>query len=554
MRMLPAQPNHKLTFTEQKVFSLLEATEWHPGSACLSSLNLSEHEFKKWGEADFVLVGPSGLLVIEVKGGAVSCNEGIWRYESSRFGPVVRRESPHSQANGAYHALANFVSEKFGDALPEGLGGFCVIFASVTRQQMQAFVDSPEIPSAITGYAEDLIDERSFLAFLGRVERYWAAKNTNGSKRHWTRAQCDQVAQALRPNFERLPPLNLRVAELREERIQLTQEQYFVLDHLGSSDRLLIVGSAGCGKTFLATEAARREVAAGRRVLFVTGTSHLAAYLRHNSSDGRLGEVVAFNDLGALTDRSARDVLIVDEGQQVTTRACLDVLEAFVRGGLEQGRWRWFADPNRQVASDSAFEADAMELLRLLSSHEVPLLQNCRNTEQVVAFAEQVSGVSIGRPLVKGKGPAVDVQKARNRHDLIDRATKVLTKLLRGDARASEIVLLWGSQVGEEDAYSAAAQVRARLSPWRDAYCGHQHHASDSLLGSSVTDFRGLESEHVVLLGLDEVESDEELQRLLYLAVTRALYSATILVHLEAHERIGRAIQAALERRLAQPA
>jgi hypothetical protein len=554
MRILPAQPNHKLTFTEQKVFSLLQATQWHPGSTCLSSLNLSEHEFKKWSEADFALVGPNGLLVIEVKGGAVSCNEGIWRYESSRFGPVVRRESPHSQANGAYHALADFVSEKFGDALPDGLGGFCVIFASVTRQQMQAFIDSPEIPGAITGYAEDLIDERTFLAFLGRVERYWATKNANGSRRRWTSAQCNQVAQALRPNFERLPPLNLRVAELREERIQLTQEQYFVLDHLGSSNRLLILGSAGCGKTFLATEAARREVAAGRRVLFVTGTSHLAAYLRTNDSEGLLGEVVAFSKLGSITDISERDVLIVDEGQQVTTRACLDVLEGFVRGGLELGRWRWFADPNRQVASDSAFEADSMELLRLLSTHEVPLLQNCRNPEQVVAFAEQVSGVSIGRPLVKGKGPAVDVQKVRHRQDLVERTAQVITKLLRGDARANEIVLLWGSRAGEEDAYRAAAQARTRLSAWRDAYCGSRANADDSVLESSVTEFRGLESEHVIILGLDDVTSDEELQRLLYLAVTRALYSATILLHPEAHERIGRAMQAALERRLAQSA
>jgi hypothetical protein len=64
------------------------------------------------GEADFVAVHPEhGLLVIEVKGGGVTVDNGRWFSTDQRgcaFHPI---KNPFEQAVGSKHALVRFVSE-----------------------------------------------------------------------------------------------------------------------------------------------------------------------------------------------------------------------------------------------------------------------------------------------------------------------------------------------------------------------------------------------------------------------------------------------------------
>ncbi|HHK5372542.1 TPA: nuclease-related domain-containing protein, partial [Pseudomonas aeruginosa] len=72
MLVLPSTPLPESTGSERKVLSLLRCVEWGGRSArALSSLNLSEHVYQRWGEIDFLLVGKRGLIAIEVKGGNV---------------------------------------------------------------------------------------------------------------------------------------------------------------------------------------------------------------------------------------------------------------------------------------------------------------------------------------------------------------------------------------------------------------------------------------------------------------------------------------------------
>lgn len=535
--MLPSTPNGETTSTEQRVFSLLSRVEWHSGSAGLASFNISEHEYKRWGEADFVLVGPNGLLVIEVKGGAVSCGEGAWRYESQRFGPVIRRESPYSQASTAFHALNRAIANKFGPAFAQTNGGFCVVFASMKTGQLEGMVGGPEAPREITGSGDDLVNEQVFLRFLKRVEAYWL---THGRRdRGWGQNEMKDVVQFLRPDFDRVPALSLRVQELREERFRLTEEQYYALDRMDEQPRLLVEGSAGCGKTFLAVEAARRESVQGRGVLFVTGTDHLAAYLRTVPELAGRVAVLAYSELASKSSGSKRyDVLIVDEGQQLTNRSSLDVLDQWVSGGLESGRWRWFADSNRQVASDSRYEPDAMELLRLMSSQQVPLFNNCRNTEQTITFAEQISALPIGRAIVRGRGPYVDVLKGRNPEQLISDAAIKIRELMEGQTQSRDVVLLHPASASEAQGVIIAIAAGLTAKPWDELSAMGSRVPSDWIGLSTIEGFRGLECEHVFIFGLQSVEDVEELQRLLYIGLTRATYSATICACLPVARRV----------------
>src|SRR5437867_3607223 len=99
MRMIPPRPPETSTGSERLVFDVLSRIDLGPDAYALSSLNLSRHEYQRWGETDFVVVAPRGLLVVEVKGGIVSCVDGIWKFES-RFHPTVEKAtSPLAQAS-----------------------------------------------------------------------------------------------------------------------------------------------------------------------------------------------------------------------------------------------------------------------------------------------------------------------------------------------------------------------------------------------------------------------------------------------------------------------
>jgi hypothetical protein len=389
VRILPDAPSSELTYTEEKLFGLIKSVEWGQTACALSSVNLSIHEYKRWGELDFVIASEGGLYAIEVKGGAVSCQSGIWRY-TTREGVVTRNESPFAQVARTFFSLESHLTKpaaNLGLTRPVP-GGFCVIFAGMRRRDLADLINGPDAAPEIVGAAEDIEDAGCLHRFLDRVSRHWQARGTRGQR--WDSSTARAVAQHLRPDFDRAVPLSLRIRQARDERVRFTTEQYELLDFLASSQRLLITGAAGCGKTFIGMEVARREAAAGRRVLVLTGTTTLAEHLQLEGSLPASVSVRSVKDaLQDLPRSQSADIVIVDEGQQVTTSAMWDLLEHVAVGGAEGGHWLWLADYARQVGVDSGVDDAVLSLLRMASTHQ-QLIHNCRNTPQLVAAAEGI--------------------------------------------------------------------------------------------------------------------------------------------------------------------
>lgn len=110
MRMIPAQPLATGSKAEYRVFDQLRqafSTPDRNGWFAIHSLNLPRHEYKRFGEIDFVLCGPEGLFVLEVKGGASPARMGYGKRPIAMAKPGVcgsRRSSkpkPHCMVCGA---------------------------------------------------------------------------------------------------------------------------------------------------------------------------------------------------------------------------------------------------------------------------------------------------------------------------------------------------------------------------------------------------------------------------------------------------------------------
>lgn len=527
MRMVPPSPANRSTGSEYEVFGLLESLRSLDGVA-LASLNLSAHEYKKWGEIDFVLVSSLGMLVLEVKGGQVYCSDGIWRYESRGHGPVERKESPMAQASSAYFSLRDkHLAPVLGRAAFSDIPtGFCVVFARTTLADAQArgLLGGTEMPKELVATKENLDSPEDFGAFLRGVLEYWAG-HMRRTPRRWAPSEVAGVVAAMRPWFDRVAPLSLSVAKVRDEQLALTTEQYQILDFSQSNDRLLCTGGAGCGKTLIAMECLRRELA--RDPVLVTGTDSLARHLR--ASHAVVGSrIFAFSELEKVPQhkRHRYRSLIVDEGQQITDAGSLAVLSEFLEGSIEGGRWRWFCDPNNQVLPDARFDPRQFEMLEKLSFNG-SLTRNCRTTPQIAHTVQILTGALIGESTSKGQGPQVVFAEEGPLDGRIDAAANQIRKWLEDpEIRPGDIVLLSPKDGDSWSIPMVAHCAGLQWCEWRPGWQSSKEYQG-KLAASTIHEFRGMESPFIVLCDMDS-DVVEPIGNF-YLGMTRANFGLMVL-------------------------
>ena len=96
----------------------------------MHSLALAKHETQRAGEIDFLLITNHAVLVIEVKGGRVESENGIWRHTDRHGNTHEKRRSPFEQARQAMFSLEKRIREHFGREhdVSKLLLGYGVIF------------------------------------------------------------------------------------------------------------------------------------------------------------------------------------------------------------------------------------------------------------------------------------------------------------------------------------------------------------------------------------------------------------------------------------------
>lgn len=214
-------------------------------------------------EMDLIVLWPEvGVAVIEIKGGDVSPNSDATFTQRDARGS--REIDPMGQATKNMHALKRFLSLK----------------SSVQHFAARPVVVLPyaDIPSS---YSRPTIPRSSIhddvdLAVLG------------------DRLVNDLLNQNFRPTaLETLAMLNamsvsltaqktlMQLGQEREQKVvHLTEEQFSILDLCKAMPKFSILGSAGCGKTYVAIEQSRRRAEAGDRVLFLCYNYGLSDYIR----------------------------------------------------------------------------------------------------------------------------------------------------------------------------------------------------------------------------------------------------------------------------------
>jgi hypothetical protein len=547
--MLPdTYPSDGKSDAEHDVFENLRAELSHEWT-CLHSIGLAGHERKVWAEIDFVLVGPPGVFCLEVKGGHVARGDGVWIFRNRHGKENTKREGPFEQVGSAAGALRGFFRRERRETL-DSIVGYAVVMPDVACTMRGPDVDS-EIVVDETTIGEGMHQ------FVDRLTQVWSKRyreKRGRDPRLLSRADRDDVVTLLRGDFDLIPSLPTRMGWAARELIRLTEQQSELLRRLDENPRVLVRGAAGTGKTVIAVEEASRAARAGSRVLYLCFNRLLAASLQDTVPEGvtvstlhalmsklirqagldselpdadetdlyeQFFPVLTLEALSRPTAPDPFDMLVVDEGQDILVDNYLDVLDQLLVGGLRDGRWRMFYDPNQNIFQ--GIGGPAMERLLSFNPTRYPLTVNCRNTEQVAAATAMFSGCGGLESSVQG--PKVETVWYRDRADQRRTVTNCVRRLLSQGVPAREITILSTTSLRRSClADGWAADVGARLA---DATAGPVLD-DGAVRFSTIQAFKGLESDAVVLL--DAVTADPSSRYLTYVGASRARALLAILL------------------------
>lgn len=491
------------TSSEKRVFDAL-ASSGIAGTA-LHSLNLPAHEYKLTSELDFVLVLDDMVLVVEVKGARVSCNNGLWTY-SDRSGHYRQdREGPFKQVTSGMYALRVRLEQRHGTAVEDIPFGFLVV--------------TPDVDLAVSSFEWDAATycgrgqfSRDFTTAVREAVDYWRGRQPD--KRPIEKKLRRKLLDDLRPTFDRSPVLDARASTLDAAFVRLTDEQFSRLDLVSEAPRVICNGGAGAGKTFLAMEVARRQALIGRSVLLTCRSAILASFVRTSL----LGTGVTVREVASLPAGTTFDVVVIDEAQDLMNFDTLERLESVVVGGWDDGRWVMFMDQNRQAHLYGDFDAEALQYIQSFGPVPATLRTNCRNTREIVFQTRALTGADIG-VAAAGTGPHVEYVTVADRASETAALESHLRYLREHDVSPGHVTIV--SMRGDWETSAAKGLRAARKGTLRmlNAESAANWPGSD-LTWASAVDIKGLENRFVCAIDIDSLDSDTNID-LLYVTLSR---------------------------------
>ena len=225
--------------TERRLFEFIRDAPGTDDWVCLHSLASARHDRKRRGEIDYLLLTRKGVFVLEVKGGRIAREGGVWVFTNRRGEQERKYESPFERASGAMFSLERDLRNKFGKDHRIGrlLFGCGVLFPDVVFDDY-----GTEGDRAIVYDARDR--SAPFTAFVDRIAAF--SRQRDPVPRYApTEKDMRDLVDYLRGDFDLVPPLGVRLDDVTSRLVQLTNEQYLVLDACDSPAFPLLVIQGG---------------------------------------------------------------------------------------------------------------------------------------------------------------------------------------------------------------------------------------------------------------------------------------------------------------------
>lgn len=554
-RMIPELPSENTkSGAELKLFRRLREMEDSDDWVVLHSLAIARHETQSQGEADFVVVIPScGTLVLEVKGGRISHNNGKW-FSKDANDAVHQIKNPIEEANNAMHSIKDYVeSLDSSQNLSKTLFGFGVVFPDTT---IHGIVRSVEIADEQIADFDDCCSPQDLRSYLLKLSEYWNKRKTQTITSP-NSSQCKAIVEALRPSFESRVLLRSLIRSIENQVIELTENQQDVFETITENERCIIRGGAGTGKTVIAMHYARQLADEGIRTGFFCYNRQLAAFLQNSIESSERFVCDSFTDyMASVAERAGHihepfssfsekdkyyrdelpqlfmeafieldlppfDCLVLDEAQDLLTKSYLEAFDLALQGGLSGGRWYFFMDAEKQnLFQTGQSEAGVLDLLHGFQKNytKCVLRDNCRNSVAIIEKVDSVFGGNTRHKHNNERGAEVVVKSYKKTGDEAATLETILRTLDREGVTREQIVIL--SPTRFQNSVASLIENTPITNSINDR--------ESAVFFSTIHSFKGLESPVVILTDIDSL-SDEKRMNVLYVGMTRAKSALYIL-------------------------
>lgn len=460
---------------EKKIFDLFRNDKKTEKWVVIHSLGLSEHITNVRGEVDFLVLAPGyGIFALEVKGGRVRREGGVWIYTDQNDVEHCKPYGPFSQAMDGMYSIKKFFTEVKKDSkFNKFLFSFGVMFPDV------------EFENSDPDYKQYQVYDSRFRndvsRFIRELSKNEMVRFNNKGLSHLIPTEDDvkEIVNSLRQDFDFAEELKVRIEDSKANLLRLTEEQFRCIDGLSYNDRCLINGPAGTGKTILSLRHTKESIASGDKVgLFCFNLLLEQELQNHFAKDNQnkpfyVGSITHFLeelikkhkllDFSKIEDKTKFynedvfdygsqaielekikfDKIIVDEAQDILKDNFLLILDQLLVGGLKEGKWFLFGDYNTQnIFNKGNTLANTIEKLKSEASFSIfNLTKNCRNTIYIQKEMNKIANVD-GETLNKNiYAPEVNyiLCDENNEKEKIEEA---IDELLNKNIKRSQITIL----------------------------------------------------------------------------------------------------------------
>jgi len=271
----------------------------------------------------------------------------------------------------------------------------------------------------------------------------------------------------------------------------------------------------------LALELAKRWGASGMKTALACHSPWLKRFLERNAVPGLIVGLAGSIRVAAKRASIEKfDALIVDEGQDILNMDALAQLDSCLHGGICKGRWCFFHDANNQSGLCGSYMPDAYEYLESICPVRIPLKTNCRNSLPILQRIQSDLDADVGNSGV-GDGPAVREVCVADADSAIQALEKELHHLVDVEGfNPGDIVVLSPLPFVQSWASSLSENLRVSISVLDDASPRNMDRHTVGF--AQIGDFKGLESEVVVLVDMPRPGHSEPLRSLHYVGMSRA--------------------------------
>lgn len=549
-RMIPTviSPEVKSS-AERRIFEWFRDDPETEGWVVLHSLGIANHKTVLYGELDFFVIAPNfGVFALEVKGGRVKRENGIWYFTNKYSQTSSKKRGPFEQANEGIYSLFDSIKKKCGanHPLSKLLFGTGVMFPDIIFQADDMDGEQWQI--------FDQNDDKNVSGFIKRL-----AKNT---RKKWEdmygpmspeklldSKAVKELANVLRGDFDKVISISTQISYAEEALISLTEEQLKCLDQLEDNPRCLIQGHAGTGKTLLAIEEVKKSAAKGEKVVFFcyntmlgawlkkyfenapnelrpafVGTFHSFLYQAANAGNNHFrypeaGDIQRFyrEELPLIAFKALEnlevhyDKIVVDEAQDLLVDEYLDVMDLMLKGGISRGKWSMFGDFTMQDIYNNSGDPEAMKdiLEKRTSFIKYKLRINCRNTKPIGEEIKCLTGFDSSAYLwTKVDGPPVNYITYKNEDEQRGKLEALLKNLAQEKIDPSKITVLSPVKI-EVSVVSMIDAVKIKE---------YKPDLKDCISFSTIQAFKGLENTVIILTDIASFEHE----KLMYVGLSRA--------------------------------